>query len=487
MEYDVYRAMYADLADHFVALGYFDHSVALPARGSRDARGVGVARLRAQHGLRDPRRRPDGARRGVRRRAAPGRGRGRRRDLPAQRGADAAPRALADLQPVHPRVRRRAATTSSGTCSPIPPRTRTGSAYEDGRAVGMNTFMQPFFLSPMTVPEKTIYLFQGIVTQDARAGGVGTRHPLEGRRVGARAGLRARRAALRLRRTCPARSSGRAAASGPSSTACVAASTSASPGRTDELRPAGARRVTMRSLARPAGAIALVSVLLLSSHSGAAAFGARLKMSSYYGRASATFQFTYTLNRLPGDGPCPMADLALTWDGEALGSVPLDCATLSASGAVTPPADANALGNHQFCVGNESKGALLLCVPYTIVPEPGQCDPTGNTSPPCVAATTTPFEPDCVPTGRPSSPPCVTVTPIPIDCGNPSSPPCAETPAPDETATPTCQVAPGAPWCPTATPRKRRPARPRIRRPRPGRPRLPVTRPHPMAPPAVSR
>jgi GNAT superfamily N-acetyltransferase len=47
-------------------------------------------------------------------------------------------------------------------------------AYDNGVPVGMNTFMQPFFLSPMTVPEKTIYLFQGIVTQDARAGGVGT-------------------------------------------------------------------------------------------------------------------------------------------------------------------------------------------------------------------------------------------------------------------------------------------------------------------------
>ena len=47
-------------------------------------------------------------------------------------------------------------------------------AYDDGRAVGMNTFMQPFFLNAPTIPEKTIYLFQGIVTQDARFGGVGT-------------------------------------------------------------------------------------------------------------------------------------------------------------------------------------------------------------------------------------------------------------------------------------------------------------------------
>jgi GNAT superfamily N-acetyltransferase len=47
-------------------------------------------------------------------------------------------------------------------------------AYENGKAVGMNTFMPPGWLDPMTVPDKTIYLFQGIVTEDARAGGVGT-------------------------------------------------------------------------------------------------------------------------------------------------------------------------------------------------------------------------------------------------------------------------------------------------------------------------
>jgi GNAT superfamily N-acetyltransferase len=47
-------------------------------------------------------------------------------------------------------------------------------AYENGRAIGMNTFMQPFFLSPMTVPDKTIYLFLGVVTHDARKGGVGS-------------------------------------------------------------------------------------------------------------------------------------------------------------------------------------------------------------------------------------------------------------------------------------------------------------------------
>ena len=37
----------------------------------------------------------------------------------------------------------------------------------------MNTFMQPFFLNAPTIPEKTIYLFQGIVT-DVETDGIAT-------------------------------------------------------------------------------------------------------------------------------------------------------------------------------------------------------------------------------------------------------------------------------------------------------------------------
>ncbi|MFI5178876.1 MAG: hypothetical protein ACHQO8_09945, partial [Vicinamibacterales bacterium] len=106
--------------------------------------------------------------------------------------------------------------------------------------------------------------------------------------------------------------------------------------------------------------------------------------------------------------------MALKWDDAALGSVPLDCDTLSANGVVTPPAAADDIGRHQFCIENAGGGPVLLCFTYTIIPEPGECDPTGNWSPPCAVATTTPFEPDCVPNGQQSSPPCVTVTPIPI-------------------------------------------------------------------------
>jgi GNAT superfamily N-acetyltransferase len=37
----------------------------------------------------------------------------------------------------------------------------------------MNTFMGPFWLSPMLVPEKTVYLYQGVVSESARRGGLG--------------------------------------------------------------------------------------------------------------------------------------------------------------------------------------------------------------------------------------------------------------------------------------------------------------------------
>ena len=48
-------------------------------------------------------------------------------------------------------------------------------AYDkDGRALGMNTFMPPTWIAPMIAPEKTIYLYQGVVSETARGGGVGS-------------------------------------------------------------------------------------------------------------------------------------------------------------------------------------------------------------------------------------------------------------------------------------------------------------------------
>lgn len=47
-------------------------------------------------------------------------------------------------------------------------------AYRDGEAVGMCTFMGPGFLSPLQTPQGCVYLFQGIVHQEARGMGVGS-------------------------------------------------------------------------------------------------------------------------------------------------------------------------------------------------------------------------------------------------------------------------------------------------------------------------
>ena len=197
----------------------------------------------------------------------------------------------------------------------------------------------------------------------------------------------------------------------------------------------------MRAIVRLGAGVAIVTIMLMSSR-GAAAFGANLTLTQYAGRATETFQFTHTLLRQAGDPACPeKTQVALTWDGIPLGSVAMDCETLSASGVVTPPAAANDLGRHEFCVENGSASSVipLLCVPYTIVPEPGECDPTGTWSPPCAGPTYATFEPDCLPNTQESSPPCVTLTPIPIVCdatGLGPSPPCADTPTPIASGTP---------------------------------------------------
>jgi GNAT superfamily N-acetyltransferase len=47
-------------------------------------------------------------------------------------------------------------------------------AYQDGRPAGMNTFMAPDWINPLVRPAKTVYLYQGVVSESARGGGVGT-------------------------------------------------------------------------------------------------------------------------------------------------------------------------------------------------------------------------------------------------------------------------------------------------------------------------
>jgi GNAT superfamily N-acetyltransferase len=171
-EYDVYREMYGALAEHFVALGYFDHGINVSASD--------VAVIEAMFTL--------GFGRSM---AAAVRGVG-----PTAKTAASVEVHEASAEDAEVIFKLNEELTLHHARSPIfnpfiresdeashemqrslladPAENAHWVAYDDGKAVGMNTFMQPGFLAPMTLPDKTIYLFQGIVTQDARAGGVGT-------------------------------------------------------------------------------------------------------------------------------------------------------------------------------------------------------------------------------------------------------------------------------------------------------------------------
>jgi GNAT superfamily N-acetyltransferase len=172
MEYDVYREMFGALADHFVSKGFFDYNVAVPAKDveAREAfasLGFGRSMCCAIRGV-DP----------VDRAAASV-------ELHQASAEDVdVVHTLSDELTLHharspifnPFIREsdQAAVDFQKNLLNDAAANAHWVAYDKGKPVGMNTFMQPFFLSPMTVPEKTVYLFQGIVTEDARTGGVGS-------------------------------------------------------------------------------------------------------------------------------------------------------------------------------------------------------------------------------------------------------------------------------------------------------------------------
>ena len=171
-EHDVYRQMYGALADHFVALGYFDHTIHVSASDDAIVQamftlGFGRSMAAAVRGV-DPTEKP----------AA---------DVEVHQAsaedAEVVNRLAEELTLHHARspifnpfIRESdpAAHEMQAGLLAAADENAHWVAYENGRAVGMNTFMPATFLAPLTLPEKTIYLFQGIVTQDARAGGVGT-------------------------------------------------------------------------------------------------------------------------------------------------------------------------------------------------------------------------------------------------------------------------------------------------------------------------
>ena len=47
-------------------------------------------------------------------------------------------------------------------------------AYEGGRAMGMQTFVEPGYTPATVAPDLTVYLYEGVVEPDARGGGLGT-------------------------------------------------------------------------------------------------------------------------------------------------------------------------------------------------------------------------------------------------------------------------------------------------------------------------
>lgn len=55
-------------------------------------------------------------------------------------------------------------------------------AYQEGRPVGMQTFLRPGFTPPVVAHAGDVYLFEGVVSDEARGGGVGTallRHSMD--------------------------------------------------------------------------------------------------------------------------------------------------------------------------------------------------------------------------------------------------------------------------------------------------------------------
>lgn len=172
MEYDVIRELFGALADEYVSRGYFEFTANVPAAdlAVQDAfASLGFGRSMCC-AIRD---------------VSPVRRAGASIDVHQASGEDVEViHQLSDELTLHhakspifnPFIRESDAASLEFQKGLLqdPAANAHWVAYRDGRAVGMNTFMAPFFLSPMTAPDKTIYLYQGIVSHDERAGGVGS-------------------------------------------------------------------------------------------------------------------------------------------------------------------------------------------------------------------------------------------------------------------------------------------------------------------------
>lgn len=172
IEFDAYRAMYARLADHFVAQGFFDHSVSMPAADSDGAEawtslGFGRTMTCAIRGV-EPTERVAAANIAVHQASG--------EDAEVIFSLDYDLRLHHARSPIFQPLLHDPDESSHDFSRGLlaDPANAHWVGYEDGRAVGMNTFMPTLFMTQMVCPEKTVYLYQGIVIEDARAAGVGT-------------------------------------------------------------------------------------------------------------------------------------------------------------------------------------------------------------------------------------------------------------------------------------------------------------------------
>jgi len=172
-EYDVYRALYAFVAAHFVEAGYFDHNIFVSASDAAVEEAcvsLGFGRL-----VTAAIRTLDGA---------PPVSASGTVDVHEASSEDARViEELAEELLLH--------HTHSPIFMPYPRESTVGHqafqsqlladreanphfvAYRDGKALGMNTFMAPDWLNELVRPEGTWYLYQGVVSGAARGEGVG--------------------------------------------------------------------------------------------------------------------------------------------------------------------------------------------------------------------------------------------------------------------------------------------------------------------------
>jgi GNAT superfamily N-acetyltransferase len=170
MEHEVYRELYAVLSGDFVSRGFFDHNVYLAPRDKAVEEAVvslGFGRTLTA------------AMRGVEPVDAAGTA-----DMHQAGDEDASVVfALNDELNQHharapifwPLLKEPAESSHQFTRDLLSdPKTNAHWVAYDGKTpIGMNTFMAPVWITPMLTPEKTIYLYQGIVSESARRGGLG--------------------------------------------------------------------------------------------------------------------------------------------------------------------------------------------------------------------------------------------------------------------------------------------------------------------------